>query len=90
MYVINHNLVIPLVFALMSDKKQSSYESSFSSIITHNINLNSKIIMTNFEQSTLNAFKIQFSNTEQDGSFFPSNTTCLAKNLNYFWNGRKV
>lgn len=84
MYVINHNLVIPLVFALMSDKKQSSYESSFSLIITHNINLNSKIIMTNFEQSTLNAFKIQFSNTEQDGSFFPIKHNVFGKKSKLF------
>jgi len=57
-HVIKHNLVIPIVFALMPDKTQSSYERLFSAIKTHNINLNPKTIMTDFEESSLIAFKI--------------------------------
>jgi hypothetical protein len=89
-HVIKHNLIIPVVFALMPDKTQSSYERLYSAIKTHNINLNSKTIMTNFKQSSLYAFKIQFPNAEQNGGFFSSNTMCLAKNSNYFRNDRKI
>ncbi|XP_022161380.1 uncharacterized protein LOC111027331 [Myzus persicae] len=79
-HVIKHNLVIPVVFALMPDKTQSSYERLFSAIKTHNINLNPKTIMTDFEQSSLNAFKIQFPNTEQNGCFFHQ-TQCVWRKI---------
>lgn len=54
----------------MPDETQSSYERLFSAIQIYNVNLNPKIIMTDFKKSSLNAFKIQFPNTEQNGCFF--------------------
>lgn len=38
-----------MVFDLMPDKTQSSYERLFSSIKTHNISLNPKTIMPDFD-----------------------------------------
>jgi len=64
----------------MPDKTQSSYERLFSAIETHNINLNPKTIMTDFEQSSLNAFKIKFPNTEQNGCFFHQ-TQCVWRKI---------
>jgi len=79
-HVIKNNLVIPVVFSLMPDKTQSSYERLFTAIKTHNNNLNPKTIMTDFEQSSINAFKIQFQNAKQNGCFFHQ-TQCVWRKI---------
>ncbi|KAL4091429.1 hypothetical protein QTP88_026121 [Uroleucon formosanum] len=71
---------VPVVFALIPDKTQSSYERLFSAIKTHNIHLNPKTILTDFEQSSSKAFKIQFPNAKQNGCFFYQ-TQCVWRKI---------
>ncbi len=62
--------VIPTVFALMPNKTQVSYNRVFSALKNLNPNLQPISIMTDFEQSAINAFKEAFPNALQRGCFF--------------------
>jgi hypothetical protein len=69
-HAMKYDNVIPTVFALMPNKTQVSYNRVFSALKNLNPNLQSISIMTDFEQSTINAFKEAFHNALQRGCFF--------------------
>lgn len=79
--VLKNNTVLLVIFALVTDKTQNSYERLFSGIKTLHNNVNPKTIMTDFEQSSINAFIMHFPNAKQNGCFFLSNTMCIYLNL---------
>lgn len=61
--------VIPLVFCLLPDKKQKTYEKLLEILCEKN-SLNPTTIMTDYETALINAFTKQFPNTEMRGCFF--------------------
>jgi hypothetical protein len=67
---VKYNNVIPSVFILMPDKSQNSYERAFEALKNLQNNLNPSSIMTDFEQSSINAFKKSFPGIYNRGCFF--------------------
>ncbi|XP_071105325.1 uncharacterized protein [Haliotis cracherodii] len=62
-YTINacvHNKMVPLVFALLPDKKQSTYLRLFTILNQMNLQLQPNFVSTDFETAAQNAAKIEF------------------------------
>ena len=60
----------PCVYALLSDKKEVTYNSFFLQLKTLKIDLNPSHISVDFEQAAINAFRANFPVTTIDGCFF--------------------
>ena len=69
-HAVKYNSTIPTVFALMPNKSQDTYVRLFNAIKDLKPNLNPISIMTDFEQSAINAFHQVFPNASQRGCFF--------------------
>lgn len=78
--LINDDTIIPTVYALLPNKTQDIYTLLLSKIKEINPNLNPETIMTDFEHSSLIAFKNIFPNIKQSGCFFHF-TQCLWRKI---------
>ncbi|KAM7307232.1 uncharacterized protein ISCGN_010868 [Ixodes scapularis] len=65
-----HGTVVPLVFALLSNKTQSTYARLFSVLRAHINHLNVKVIYTDFELAAMNSFQNQFPGVLLQACFF--------------------
>ncbi|KAM7308985.1 hypothetical protein ISCGN_012616 [Ixodes scapularis] len=65
-----HGTVVPLVFALLSNKTQSTYARLFSVLRAHINHLNVKVIYTDFELAAMNSFQNQFPGVRLQACFF--------------------
>lgn len=69
-HAVRQNNVIPLVFALLPDKTETSYTRMLQALKLLRPGLNPRTIMTDFERAAKNAFLHVFPATEQSGCFF--------------------
>jgi len=73
MYVIHglvNNSVIPLVYILLQNKQQSSYEYLFQELKSLQPNLSPLSMMVDFEKGAINALQLHFPDTEIKSCFF--------------------
>jgi hypothetical protein len=67
---VKHNNVIPSVFILMPNRRESTYERVFEAIKNLEPSLNPSSIMTDFERAAINAFTSSFPSSNQRVCFF--------------------
>lgn len=61
-----NGFIIPLMFCLLPNKRQSTYEQIWKVILEQNINIKPETVMMDFERATINSFQ-KFSQTQQWG-----------------------
>ena len=69
-HAFSNGRVFPCVYALLSDKKEETYNTFFLQIKILKIGLNPSHISIDFEQAAINAFRATFPVTAIDGCFF--------------------
>ena len=62
--------IIPAVYALLPNRTQAMYEAMLQVLKDNNADLNPATIMTDFEESAINAFRSKFPGIECKGCFF--------------------
>ena len=70
MHVVDRGVVIPVVFALLPDKKQQTYRHPIDKLFEIFPSWNPKFIMMDFERSAINEFDGKFTTTTMSGCFF--------------------
>lgn len=68
----NHDatVIVPIIFALLPDKRQVTYQRFFRLIKTHLTNFNPVVFQTDYELSTINAVSLEFPTVITRGCFF--------------------
>ena len=69
-HVLKEDICIPTLYALLPDKKTTTYIRLFEKLKENKPTLNPKSILTDFEHASINAFKQVFPNIENRGCFF--------------------
>lgn len=76
--IFNSNIV-PAVYMILPNKKQSTYSKCIQELLILNYELNPKTIMIDFEKGAINAFKNAFPHTCIKGCFFHFNQSVYRK-----------
>ena len=69
-HALKSNKVLPLVYALMTNKTQLNYTRMFEELLRQQPNLNPQTIMMDFEKGAMNAVSTEFCNATVKGRFF--------------------
>lgn len=69
-HIIVNNTSVPLVYALLPDKREATYIRLFEVVKNLNASINPTGLMTDFERSSINAFGHVFPTAEKKGCFF--------------------
>lgn len=68
-----NGFVVPLLFCLLPNKQQSTYEEIWETILSRRPNIKPETVMMDFERAVINSFKQYFPNTIIRGCFFHLN-----------------
>lgn len=79
-HALQNHRCLPLVYALLPDKKESTYDEMLNALVELEPALYPKSILSDFERTILNSFSKKFPNAEQRGCFFHFNQ-CIYREI---------